>query len=412
MTQQNQDERVLDALARAARDAEPPQPSVATRDALIAQAMREGERRIERDLAQARMPARPTWQLLVGGLALAAAALLVIRFAWPQMPTAAPRGRAEVVSLATGDRVTRTPSSEVVFARVTEESRVIEVLAGEALFDVVPLHEGASFVVETDELEVSVRGTVFTVSRTGETSLVHVFEGRVDVREGDGHTQVSAGQRYASGQGLVNASTAVALQREGEAASARRAAATEPETPATERQPPATEPEAPATEPEPPATEPEPPATERAATVELTALMAARDFEGALAQARNVLRGHPTDVHARLGEAQALQGLRRFDAAATAYDGLARTGPASVRAEAAFRAATLRYQDLHDARGSLASLDAVDLGASLYAERALGLRSRAQAASGDAEGARQTAARYLATFPEGGMQEAMRALAR
>jgi len=409
MTQKTKDERVLNELIRSAKHAEPGAPTSAQRDAQIFQAMLEGERRIQRDVSKTRLPSRPTWHYFFGAFALAAAALLAFKFAWPSL------SHAEIVSLATGDRVTRTPNSDVVFARVTEESRIISVHAGEALFDVVPLLADASFVVETDELEVSVRGTIFTVSREDSTSLVHVFEGRVEVREGMALTMVEAGQRYASGHGLVAIDSPVALQREGEAA--RLARERRPHVaPAETAAEPATELAVTETVTEPvAATLPEPLTSPRQAgeaRVDLQALVASRDFEGALAAAQNVLRVQPLDRGARLVEAQALQGLRRFDAAATAYDSLARTGPPTMRAEAAFRAATLRYRELHDARGSLASLDAVNLAASPYAERALGLRARAQDAAGDADGARQTAARYLALFPEGGMQQAMQALLR
>jgi transmembrane sensor len=109
------------------------------------------------------------------------------------------------ISLSDGSRVELAPLSRIS-TRFTGESRVVDVEAGEAYFDVAkdPLRP---FIVKTDEVQVLAVGTAFNVHKIGGRVRVTVAEGVVSVSatnagEGGGAlaraavpVQASAGQQ-------------------------------------------------------------------------------------------------------------------------------------------------------------------------------------------------------------------------
>ena len=75
------------------------------------------------------------------------------------------------------------PGSELLAHATAQGQTRLELVTGSALFKVALRGAGEVFVVETEEAEVRVVGTVFMVSRpVGEGTLVRVAEGRVEVR--------------------------------------------------------------------------------------------------------------------------------------------------------------------------------------------------------------------------------------
>ena len=111
-------------------------------------------------------------------------------------------------------------------------------------------------------------------------------------------------------------------------------------------------------------------------------------------------------------EADSLRAMRRFADAAAAYDRAAGELSGGMRSQAGYRASHIRYRQLSDARGALASLDqsGADRPGSPLAERAMALRARLLNSLGRTSEARQVAARYLERYPDGGMAEWMRNL--
>lgn len=100
-------------------------------------------------------------------------------------------------------------------------------------------------------------------------------------------------------------------------------------------------------------------------------------------------------------EGDALRALRRHAEAASAYDRAARTSSPSPATQAGYLAARLRLEQLDDAEGALASLDAsrADAAHSPVEDAAGALRVRALLALGRAGEARTIARRHLARFP-------------
>jgi hypothetical protein len=147
-------------------------------------------------------------------------------------------------------------------------------------------------------------------------------------------------------------------------------------------------------------------------TAEVVALLGARRFADALeASRRGASRsGEP---RFRIFEAQALEGLGRAEDAADTLDAIAQDTSGGVRAEAAYRAASLRWRALHDPRGTVRSLASTSFDGTAFEERALGLRALALEALGDRAEASQAAERYLERYPSGGLADDLReALAR
>lgn len=127
-------------------------------------------------------PARRT--LLWGGGALAASALLALAGAWQVLHErgrySTGKGESKVVTLHDGSVVTLNTESEIRVA-YSDTQRGVELIAGEALFDVAK-NRALPFVVTAGETTVRVVGTSFTVRRLEDTPVeVLVREGIVEV---------------------------------------------------------------------------------------------------------------------------------------------------------------------------------------------------------------------------------------
>lgn len=94
--------------------------------------------------------------------------------------------------LADGSRIDLNTDTAVAL-RFTDTERGIELLRGEAFFDVVP-DSRRPFVVRGNGLSVRAIGTRFFVRADGADSPVGVTEGRVDVADEHRHMLVSAGE--------------------------------------------------------------------------------------------------------------------------------------------------------------------------------------------------------------------------
>ncbi|MGE0784954.1 MAG: FecR domain-containing protein [Sandaracinaceae bacterium] len=84
------------------------------------------------------------------------------------------------LTLVTGDRLLAAEGARFVTLRTTARERTIQLAEGNMLFDVRPL-EGGRFVVRTEDAEITVLGTVFTVAVHHGRTVVRVYEGRVRV---------------------------------------------------------------------------------------------------------------------------------------------------------------------------------------------------------------------------------------
>jgi len=91
-------------------------------------------------------------------------------------------GTLENVSLPDGSKLILGPNS-LVNVRFDDSSRQVELLLGEAYFDVVSLPD-QPFFVEADQASVKVVGTRFDVRRLAHTTSVSVVEGVVQVFNG------------------------------------------------------------------------------------------------------------------------------------------------------------------------------------------------------------------------------------
>jgi TolA-binding protein len=141
------------------------------------------------------------------GAVLAAAAAAVLSWIAVRAPGAPPAwagpvletGVAQVaVALADGSRVESDAASEIALARSASDEVRLALRRGGATFDVARRPD-RRFVVEVDGVEVSVIGTRFTVRRISDPHRaveVAVERGRVEVRAGDEHRELGAGQRW------------------------------------------------------------------------------------------------------------------------------------------------------------------------------------------------------------------------
>jgi transmembrane sensor len=101
-------------------------------------------------------------------------------------------GEIAHATLADGSRVDLNTGTALAL-HFTETERRVELLRGEALFDVAR-DPARPFVVEGGGVSVRAVGTVFFVRADGATAPVGVAEGRVDVTDSGRHLQVSAGE--------------------------------------------------------------------------------------------------------------------------------------------------------------------------------------------------------------------------
>ena len=104
---------------------------------------------------------------------------------------------ARPVMLPAGIRMLVQPASEVSIRRSDQSAITVMLDHGELLASVDPNREGPPFSVETRRGQVTVKGTVFTVTTDGIDDRVAVLRGRVTVTgvDGDEHLVV-AGERF------------------------------------------------------------------------------------------------------------------------------------------------------------------------------------------------------------------------
>jgi hypothetical protein len=113
------------------------------------------------------------------------------------------QGRSTVVEFGSGTRITLREQGELVYREDTDVQR-FGLVRGAAHLVVAKLSKGQRFVVDTDDAEVEVRGTVFDVAvQRGPAScprktLVAVTEGSVEVRSRGAKVVLSPGQEWAS----------------------------------------------------------------------------------------------------------------------------------------------------------------------------------------------------------------------
>jgi transmembrane sensor len=127
---------------------------------------------------------RPTRRrlLILGGSAVAAGAIGMIGVGWPAAAQTYRTGKGEVrlVPLTDGSSITLNTSSEVR-VRLGGDERHVELVQGEALFDVAR-DPRRPFLVEAGDTEVKAIGTSFTVRRLGTQPVqVLVRQGVVEI---------------------------------------------------------------------------------------------------------------------------------------------------------------------------------------------------------------------------------------
>ncbi len=343
-------------------------------------------------------------------------------------------------TLPTGDSLTATAGSLFQVESAETEHRRVSLDRGAVLFDVAPLTGSERFEVATGHLTAVVRGTVFSVETSSEQTIVRVYEGRVEVVQDERRLEVVARRMWISNDSELRDMSEGPLAVAGREAARRRAlprpVAPEPPSIVEARDEPSEEhvavsggpadrlPERESPRPmsrivrapvrpdagprrpssaDTPRTEPPvepPPPTAREVRRWL--------LEGRLQETLEVSHAK-SGGEWRLLEADALRGLGRAGEAAAGYDRAAGELPPARAAQAGYLAATLRFRNLGDPSGALASLDRsrADSASAPLAERATVLRVRALLRLGRQEEARRIAARYLERFPNGGMEEWM-----
>jgi len=391
-------ERRIAALARIAREQEPPALDADRARAMIARAVQAGAARA----SATPKPKRRWWP----PLALAAAMLLAIgaALAWPDAAQA-PVARVEAPSrmrLPTGDEIAATAGARFSLLD-SHEARRIRLDEGALAFDVRPLGPSASFEVITQDLEVRVVGTVFSVDAGPTGTSVHVYEGRVAIAHGARISTLEAGESL-SVRGAHGADPM--RSRASDRAAARSQASAEP-VPA----PPPPAPVEAAAEPVPPPRAPRPRevAAPRLEPDGARAWIAAGDSARALAAAQQALAAGEDAGPWSMVEGDALRALHRPREAVDAYERAA-SDPA-LRVRAGYLSASIRAQRLGDREGALEALDrhACAAEGSPLAERALALRVSLLAELGRPDEAARAARDYLARFEDGPHGDAMRA---
>lgn len=376
------DERLFETLARVAHEASP--PSLCDED---------HERMVEAAMRAAEPPGVPAKPYAKVALASAAVLMLAAASAWlwaqtPPEPYAALTKQAPLLTSmsARGDGLSMLPGSQFDIES-TDDARRYRLHEGAILFDVAALVDGESFTVFTEEVEVRVRGTVFSVERFGAATSVHVYEGRVEVEAASGGVHfLDANMTWASTRRESLFPRNDLLVAAGQEAAERRARVGLAAPESDERDE--------GDEGEPAAMEPveqamlAPPSTPREPRVrrgDVRAWLGAGEYERARVAASR--QGWP-----RL-EGDALRALGRFEEAAQAYDEVGDSG-------ASYDAAAIRFRQLGQAAESLATLAYVD-DASDVAERALALRVRVLLRLHRDGDAQEAAVEYRSRYPDG-----------
>lgn len=144
----------------------------------------------KRGAARARSPVRTRWRPLVAALAgvvvLGSAAVWLL--AQPKV-YATEVGEQRLVRLADGSTV-RLDTASRIAVRLRGNERRVELVSGQALFDVRP-DAARPFVVNAGDTAVTALGTRFDVRRLGAEVRVILIEGRVRVDETGGQSRQS-----------------------------------------------------------------------------------------------------------------------------------------------------------------------------------------------------------------------------
>lgn len=330
----------------------------------------------------------------------------------------APSAELLRLQLVSGDRLTAVGGSRF---RVTHESRVLRRIAlddGAMLFDVVRAAPVQRFEVRTPQVTVTVLGTVFAVEVAGDHTVVRVFEGRVQVSDGEGTHVLTAGEQYGASGTAIGALDAggreAAATRQATEASERAAEVRRPDegservTSSVERITTAVDDRAVANDS--PASEPPAEGAARSTWSIATARRRIAAGEGAvvLEEVRHELAASGESAALRWVEADALRATRRYDEAIAAYRRLAGENEPR-RHEAAFVAASLLFQQRHAPDAALTVIrDAgLTLPSSPLRERALALSARSLAAVGRTAELQAVAREYLASYPNQGAADWM-----
>lgn len=147
------------------------------------------------------VPVRPYRRLLAGGLTVAA--MVALWLALPAMLLAVraeyrtARAEVETVQMADGTSVDLAGAS-AIRTDLKGETRHVELLAGEAFFDVAA-DRARPFVVNAAGVEVTVHGTAFDVLVTAETTTVALLRGAVEAAP----EATGAGYRLKPGERII-----------------------------------------------------------------------------------------------------------------------------------------------------------------------------------------------------------------
>jgi len=400
------DDAVLERLAGLARASEPPDLPDAAAASIVRNAMGAAGTRLRR---------RRVASITLGAMAAAAVVALGISVG---LRLGGSESSAMTVAsaqplrmrLPTGDALTATPGARFRLESTTVADRRIALEEGTMLAQVERLGRGNRFEVVTAHLRARALGTIFSVQTTADSSVVRVFEGRVEVLEQGRRRVLTADQELSAGGEPGPIDDGAPLAGEGRlAAAGRMAEAFEPDS----TPPSGAEPTTIAAEPMPAngpsAAAAGSPGEEEPTTAEARRWIAGGEAARALRAARRALSQGGAPGHWRMLEADSLRALGRYDEAARSYEEAlsALQGPAA--AEAGYLAAAVRHARLGDREGALGALDRgrADAPGSPLEERALGLRARILFEQGRTAEARAAAERYLARFPEGGLAQWM-----
>lgn len=128
------------------------------------------------------MKARRRWGLQTAALAVAVCLVFLFApdlFLHIQADHATGTAETRVLSLADGSRIVLAPDSAIALAYSPEERRV-QLLAGEAFFDVAP-NPDRPFRAEIGEVSATVLGTAFNLLRENDRAVVALAEGKLHV---------------------------------------------------------------------------------------------------------------------------------------------------------------------------------------------------------------------------------------
>ncbi len=130
------------------------------------------------------------WSMAAALLVAVAGGVLGWRLLHPEPPPATifatMTGERRSVTLEDGSAITLNTGT-LLEARIAQNSRQLRLQRGEALFE-VHSDQTRPFVVQAGNGSVTALGTRFQVRRRGETSIITLLEGSVEVRNGQGRS--------------------------------------------------------------------------------------------------------------------------------------------------------------------------------------------------------------------------------